>query len=417
MPDPIVASDPLDLLSYVPELVGFEPRRSLVLVALRDRLTCGTLRVDLPCSGPPGSGPPGSGASGSGARGSGPNGSVPNGSASTGDDAVARGSTVRKGRRPDAKALAEYVSSVVGMVCRIPGANGVIPIVFTDEACATGAPGAELFTRLRAASRAAGFLVRDQLFVAADGWGRVGSRPRARAELDSAWRLRRLDPDAAYVGLSPSEEAVLPQVPAQLVERTAAALAALGSAQRTPDPVWFAEYSARWRPNDIGPASAALTAAVLEQPWARDVVLFTWAWGSSAGTRALRFQERHLRGDPPVDEDIALALAGRGSIGRPHPHAVTHAIDLLRQVAARLPAEKRGPCLASLAWLNWALGRGSVAGEYARAALAVGPDYGFAQLIHTVVERGMLPEWAFVDRDQARQRAGPRRGTRGGMRR
>jgi hypothetical protein len=315
------------------------------------------------------------------------------------------------------KGLAEYASSVVGMVCRIPGANGVIPIIFTDEPCAAGAPGAELFARLRVASRAAGFLVRDQLFVAADGWGRVGSRPRARAELDSAWRLRRLDPDAADVGLSPSEEAVLPSVPGQLVERTAAALAALGSRQRTPDPVWFAEYSARWRPNDIGPAAAALTAAILGQPWARDVVLFTWAWGSSVGTRALRFQERHLRGDSPVDEDIALALAGRGGIGRPHPHAVTHAIDLLRQVAARLPAENRCPCLASLAWLNWALGRGSVAGEYARAALAVGPDHGFAQLIHTVVERGMLPEWAFVDRDAARQRAGPRRGARGGMRR
>ena len=372
MPDHVVATDPLELLSFVPELIGFEPANSLVLVTLRGTRTSGTLRVDLPGSDPGGSleccaGP---------------------------GKAVRAGET---GAPQGEERLTEYVSALLGMACRIPGANGLVPVVFTNGSCAAGTPHKELFVRLRSAARTAGFTVCDELYVAADGWGRADRPPRARAELDAAWRLRRLDPDSAPVGAPPAEEATLPAVGSKLRERTEAAMAALSSDDRVPDPVWFAEYSAGWPAADIGPAAAALTAAVLARPWARDIVLFTWAWGRSAGLRASRFQERHLRGDPVLDEDFALALAGRGGIGRPRIKDVSHAIELVRQVAARLREGERGPCLASLAWLQWALGRGSIAAEYARAALSADPDHGFAQLVHTMLERGMLPEWCFED--------------------
>ena len=53
------------------------------------------------------------------------------------------------------------------------------------------------------------------------------------------------------------------------------------------------------------------------------------------------------------------------------------------------------PLLASLGWLSWALGRGSVAGEYVRRAREADPEYGFAELLDTMLGNGMLPEWAF----------------------
>lgn len=369
MPDRIAVSDALDLLAFVPELIGFEPHNSLVLVALRGQVSCGTLRVDLP------------------------------------GDELAR------------EDLADFVSKLVGMLCRIPGATALVPVVFTEGSCSTGTPRADLFARLNSAARAAGFTVREELYVAADGWGRAGDPPRSSDELDAARRLRRLDPDSTAVGASPAEEAALPEVDRKLVKRTGSALASHRLEGQIPDPIWFAEYSSGWDPVAVGPAGAALTAAVLGQPWARDVVLFTWAWGSGVGRRALRFQERHRRGEPVIDKDVALAFGGLGDIGRPRVDAVVRAVQLLRQVAARLPEGERCPCLASLSWLNWALGRGSIAGEYARAALAVDPGYGFAQLVHTMLEHGLLPGWSFDDTTVHGSRGRSRPDAFGGMRR
>jgi hypothetical protein len=362
----IVVSNPLDLLSHVPELVGFEPRRSLVLVALSSGVTCGTLRVDLPRE----EGPP-------------PDGSGPVGAAST------------------EAGLVDYASTVVGMLCRIRGADEFVPIVVTDATCASGTPRAALFTELRGAAAAAGFTVRDALFVASDGWGRAGCTPRPREELDAAWRLRRLDPDAAPVRLPPADDAALADAGEAKRRRTAEALAALRVERRTPDPVWFAEYSAHWPSRSIGPTSAALAARVLCEPWARDVVLFTWSWGRAVGLRALRFQKRFLRGAVLDDEQVAGALAGMGGIGRPSVEGLEGGMRVLREVAALLPETERPPCLASLGWLSWALGRGSLAGEYVASALDIDPRYGLAELVQTMVEHGALPEWAF-NHDRAR---------------
>jgi hypothetical protein len=358
MPERIVAIDSLDLLSHVPELIGFAPERSLVLITMRGSTTSGTLRVDLP------------------------------------------GGTARAGHPPRQRELAEYATTVVGMACRVRGADAVLPIVFTDDSCSAGTPHPELFAQLRSAAAVAGLTVRDALFVAADGWGHEsGGPPRPRAELDVAWRLRRLDPDCLPVHEHPEREAVLPGVDPGQLERTEIALDALRGEKRMPDPIWFAEFSARWMPTAIGPASAALTAHVLGDAQCRDTVLFTWMWGSATGRRALRFQEDCGRGAPAVDEEIALALVGLGSMPRPSAQGARRGIELLRQVAARLPVPERGACLASLAWLNWALGRGSVAGEYVRSARRADPGYPFARLVETMLEAGALPEWAFTDRE------------------
>ena len=90
-----------------------------------------------------------------------------------------------------------------------------------------------------------------------------------------------------------------------------------------------------------------------------------------------------------------MALAGLGEMPRPSPERLEQGIALLRQVAARLHETERAPCLTAVAWLNWALGRSSVAGELVRRARKADGEYGFAELMETMLERGLLPDWAF----------------------
>ena len=68
----------------LPGLVGFAPRNSIVLIAFRGRRTCGAMRVDLPVS----------------------------------DDA-----TVQK----------RIATHLIGMICKLPSADAIIPVVVTDD--------------------------------------------------------------------------------------------------------------------------------------------------------------------------------------------------------------------------------------------------------------------------------------------
>ncbi|WP_243063654.1 DUF4192 domain-containing protein [Humibacter sp. RRB41] len=361
MPDHVIAPDTVSLLALVPELVGFQPRASLVLVTFRDGLSGGTLRVDLP---------PGA------------------------DDLD----------EENCENLRRFAATLIGMVCKVRGADALLAVAYSDASCADGAPAAGLARELRQAASTAGFPLLDLLYVAADGWGDYEQGRRGdRGALDSALWVRRTDSDAGRLRRSPREEAALPAVAPKERSRTAEALEVLRSKAEQPDPIWFAEYSAGWREEEVGAIVTALTAHVLSYPWARDVVLFTWGWGVHEGRRALRFQERHSRGEPVDDEEIAMALAGQSSLRRPSTPRVERAIRLLREVAARLTGADRAPALASLAWLNWALGRGSLAGEYVEQARAVDPGYSFAELVETMLTAGMLPEWVFREPQASRQ--------------
>lgn len=358
MTRPVVASDSLSLLALIPELIGFEPTSSMVLVTFRAGSSCAAVRVDLPPD------------DGGGGR--------------------------VGGARSDE--LRRFATTLIGIVCRVQGVDGLLAVTYGECTRPGDAPATELVAELRRAASDAGFKLLDALYVSSHGWGDYeGCRHGDRAELDAALGLRRADPDATELRPSPREEAALPVASAAEKRRAAQALTVLRSRDDRPDPVWFAEYSASWPDGRTGPVAAALTAHVLSQPFARDAALFTWGWGSRFGRRALRFEERHRQGQPPDDAQIALGLAGKGGLPRPSEHGVQRAIRLLRQVAATVTGADGAPMLASLAWLNWALGRGSVAAEYVDQARTADPDYPFAELIETMLDAGMLPEWVFLE--------------------
>ena len=363
------AASPLQVLAVVPELVGFTPRDSLVLIVFAGSSTCAAYRVDLPAPS---------------------------------SDVVYK----------------RLATTLIGMLCRVRGADGVIPVVYTTDRfdeCG-GVPRERFATLFVSCARVGGFRVLDALCVAADGWASYMSEPiqhHPSAELEAALAARRGAPDALPVLAAPDRQVRLPRSNARERARTAEAYAQLGRVALTgdlgprsglpvevesvADPVWLAELCLQWDAARLTPVQAALIAFSVRAPSVRDIVMFCWAWGADVGRRAAEFNRRWQTGasvDPK--DDVALALGGMGGLPAPDSARMDRAIELLRQVAARLPNSLRAPTLTMLAWLNWAAGRGSVAGCYVQRAQRVDAGYGLAELLGTLLSNGALPEWLYI---------------------
>jgi hypothetical protein len=377
-----------DFLALVPALVGYRPARSVLCVAFDGNRTGGVLRHDLP----------------------------------DGPDAT------------DA-----LVRAVVGTVCRLPDADAVVPIVYTDERFDGGdIPRRDLLDGLVRRAEEAGFLVRDALCVAADGWGSLldedlppGGRPlglidespvAVRAEehgpfAESPTALVRLpEPDPATVrdvgrilegldgrpsGSADTERAVLEAIAA--VERE------LGDGV---DPVVAAEQLAEGASRTA--ARLAWIIHLLDRPVFRDAMILQIAFGAVIGELALDSaedaEERALRSgesldelvrrelDPvaaeSVDEFLSRLMLGRAA-ARPDAERIERALGTLVVAVANAPRAKRAGVSCAAAWLAWALGRGSAAGSLIDLALDAQPDHGMALVLARLFGSGALPDWAF----------------------
>jgi len=378
---------PHDLLALVPSLVGFRPTNSLVLVAFRGKRTGGAYRVDLPAPS---------------------------------SDIVYK----------------RIATTLIGMLCRIQGADGVVPVIYTDDGfdeCG-GIPREALARKLIARARTAGFDVKDALCVARDGWGsyfddeRSCRHPLALIDESEAHRAV-LESDRAELS-TPRERAALPssaplrqEAVAREIERLRVEFARCFADDADPlsefladsrpagqtrigrdpamvldgwtNPVGVAESAIRWSQDDLDPACVALVVLGASLPRIRDVLLYDWAWGAEAGRKAHAANLRYSHGEPlREDEEGMLALAGMG-MPRPDPERLQRAIGLLKRVTADAPTSARAPLFTMLAWMQWALGSGSTAGLHLESALAIDPAYGLAEIVDGMLRMGMLPEWAF----------------------
>jgi hypothetical protein len=122
--------------------------------------------------------------------------------------------------------------------------------------------------------------------------------------------------------------------------------------------------------------------------------MLQWAFDLATGDRVLDDAQRFAAGEPVLSLETGPMMLGEGR--RPDVARVESAVLLVKQLAASAPRGCRPPLLCMLAWLNWALGRSSVSDRFVRAAEQVDPTYGFAEVLRTVLDRGMLPEWAFL---------------------
>jgi len=360
-----------DFLALVPRLVGFQPQNSVVFVAFRGNRTCGAMRFDLPADG-------------------------------------------------SSRFHKRIATSLVGMLSKLPGVDAVVPVVYTDDRFrgddgSAGMPRREFVDALAARFRFSGFAVRDALCVAEDGWGSFldpDCPPEGRA-LDVIESSRVLDsvPEQDRRPLGDlGGWASLPEVSpearlrvARSVEKFDALLADARADTARPAialrailddlPGMLEDIIGRGAavPDHL---AAAFVIAISRSPAIRDVVMLQWAFDLDTGDRVLDDADRFARGAAPSALGSAPLMLGRGP--RPDPQRVELAISTLKAITALAPEQARAPLYCMLAWLNWALGRSSVAHLFVTEAERIDPDYGFADLLRTVLERGILPEWAFA---------------------
>lgn len=370
-----------DFLALVPSLAGFQPQRSLVCVAFSGNRTAGVLRHDLP-------------------------------------------------RR--ARDRAPLVAMIVGTLCRMHGVDAVVPIVYTDAGfgAGRGMPERPLLGMLTARAEEAGFLVRDALCRASDGWGslRDPATPATGhplALVDESPVLRLAADAGEVVASSPAASADLPEPEPEVAARLAESLARLTGVGRddalrrlaeNADPVALVE-TLLVRDAAHPPLRLAWFLHLASVPAMRDAMMLQIGFGALIGEAAhddaVATAERAADLDETI-ETLVVRESATGTIGevsemlarlmvgqsqlRPDACRVERALALLRRLIANAPSAHRVGPLCIAAWLAWSLGRGSAAGAYLDRALEIDPDHSMAGLLNALVGSGTLPEWAFNGR-------------------
>ncbi|MCU1474702.1 DUF4192 family protein [Amnibacterium sp.] len=363
MTEIVRAARPVDLLRLVPRLVGFAPTESLVLVAFTRERTGSAMRVDLPATDDPAV-----------------------------LDAIAR--------------------HLIGLLCRIDGVDGLIPVVYTAAPFAAAQD--RLVQLLVRHAAAAGLVVKDAFCVGADGWGHLpGGRRQPLAELgpdapdllDPAAELRIPDPGPA--ARAAFREALAawrtrPAGPGGPVHGYLPGAGLEGAGFRRGEP--FLVRAARGfdtgpliegmlTPHDDSgdpcPCLAAF-AAFADVPALAEQLLLAIAWGPAFGDRV---RASWLERDE--DDAVAQAALDGGELGRPDVPRIEAGLRAVRAALAHLEPAERAPLAACAAWLHWALGRGSLAGGFVDLALETEPRHPLALHLAARLRRGELPEWAF----------------------
>ena len=389
----VKAATASDFLALVPRLVGFHPHESLVFVAFRGNRTCGAMRFDLPAPDPAAS------------------------------DAAAPASATTRSSRVDER----IATTLVGMLSKLSGVDAVVPVVYTGAtfAAGPGIPRSAFIGSVVARLRFSGFTVRDALCVAADGWGSYldpdcPARGRPLADVESSRILDGVPPaDLGPVG-SVADRAALPEADPHERRSVVAALERFTAVLDARAPWRSARKATRGPEVDsdpglpslddipatleeivshpsaaVDPLGAAFVIAISRAPAIRDVVMMQWAFDRAVGARVLADAADYSRGVPAGALETAGLMLGRGP--RPDQERVDGAIAVLKSITAMAPDADRAPLYCMLAWLNWALGRSSVADVFVTEALRVDTGYGLADLLRAVLDRAILPEWAFGD--------------------
>lgn len=390
MPKNIVKTrQAFDFLALVPQLLGFLPEKCIVLVAFRGNRTCGAMRFNLPDPAAP------------------------------------------------VKVHKRIATTLIGTLCKIPGVDAVVPVAYTDDSfgAVPGIPHERFAEALVARAELSGFLVRDALCVGADGWGSyldpecpAGGHPLSDIAASAVHEAIPADSRRDLATLRSG--ANLPTVDLAVKERLARRFAEyqrLGSGSPSApelidlvgdllDPVETAEAALSWDATEVQVDNAAALLFLVQGPANRDQIMLQFAFGEQVGIETYELNVRYLiiqratgrsmddivrdeyersaGGDPDArrTSDLMLGLGEE----RPDSGRIERAIALLKTLVAMAPRSARPAPLCMLAWLSWALGRGSVAGIFIDAALAIDPGYSMAGLLDAVVCSGYLPEWAFA---------------------
>jgi hypothetical protein len=383
----VKAATAAQFLALVPKMLGYRPSQSLVLIPFSGSRSVGAMRFDLPTVG-------------------------------------------------ETDEIDRIAATLIGMVCRLPDADALAAVFYTDERFADdGMPHRDLVAGLERRADACGLQMTDALCVAADAWGSHfdPACPEAGRPLDE---LTDEPSGAEHLAVASGDQAAgadLPKVDLAEKEHTARAVSALAdavlllcgpeSAARTAgsaltevavsaedrgeprvDPRALAavctlddlpglfEEALGWDLDALDPFDAAAIIWCLGRPALRDIALVQWCGGFAAGDEALDAQLRWESGEE-YPAHLAMQMWGEGE--RPDPDRLEAALALSRRVAAAAPRTVRAGALATCGWLAWALGRSTHADRYALWACEIEPEHGLAEIVRSFVLAGHLPDWAF----------------------
>lgn len=358
----VSATRPAELLSSIPALAGFTPRRSLVLVPFAGKRSTGLLRVDLPHSGV---------------------------------DEV------------------EFVARLIGLVCQVRDADRVAIVVYDDEPSDAGEPPwADLVDGLCERADACGLGIVEALYVGPESWAAYLREPWLRHPISEIPAPPAV-PGIGMVEGDQHEGGELPAVDGEEAAHVAEALSTLrgvledrlaGRPERRTDPQALAARAVLddvpaffermlESPATPAPYDAAALAWCLNTPLLRDVALVQWARNQRQGALALGAQLAFRERSEPVPDSLGSVLIGGGR--RPDADRLGVALALVRTVAALAPEPDRAGPLVAAAWLAWALGRSTHAAAHIAQAREIDPDLSMAALIEVMLDHGVLPGWAF----------------------
>jgi hypothetical protein len=333
----------------VPRLLGYRPRRSIVFVNIHDEAGVSTLRVDLPDEAPH-------------------------------------------------KIEKKFITALLGTLCKVPGVRKTLIVVYADGPFDAGGdvPRASFVRPLIRRVLDSGFIVHDALCVADDAWGAYdGDDAGVPHALDELEEPAPGDDGSEPVAADVDEIGALP-VCGHLARRAFDAAFDRAWGRGRFRPVAEAEAALALDPVTADSDELATVLAVLLDPELRDAVLFTWAWGEERGYELLELSERIAAGEiDEGDDTLALDLMGLGHAEQPDRERIGRGIRLMSRIAALAPDDVAHIAFTVLAWLHWSQGRGSVAGRFVDRARELDPRYGLAELLASVLQHGMLPEWAF----------------------
>ncbi|WES63871.1 DUF4192 family protein [Microbacter sp. GSS18] len=377
----VKAASAAEFLSLVPRLLGFHASQSAVLVPFEGKRTLGALRVDLPAA----------------------------------DVDVDR-----------------FAATLVGMVCRLPTADGVALVAYASGSAEGGLPHRSLADAVARRTASSGLRLVDALCVADDGWGSYSDADVARplTELGDAvpHGLERLPEPAdgledglRLAEVDASEMADAEQAMAAL-ERAVDVVCGPGDGddrgsfgERRPgderidpralvasllldDLPQLYEDALEWDAEHIDPHEGAALIWCLRRPALRDIALVGWSGHVRDADEALQAQ---LRWEQGAEYPAHLAMRMWGDGARPEPARLIAALSVVRALASRTRPRDRAPLLAMCGWLSWTLGRSTHAAHYADQARRIEPEHGLAEIVLSFVGAGHLPEWAFDRRPES----------------
>lgn len=283
----------------------------------------------------------------------------------------------------DAEMYPAAVTQVMALTCRVQGVNGFAAVIYTDgtesehEGLASTLLDAALFLGLRVATVA---------FVTPTVWGEYfEGEPRP---LDTLPPLP--GPGLVREG-DQTSGAALPVVDEALRSRI---FNAPLPHPESVDACALFEDVLGWDVDALDAAKVAVLTGLVSLPIFRDVALAQWATSEAQGRETLTAQKASLDGTP-IPPELGGVLLGQGP--RPEPSRLRGALAVCRIAAAHAPTEESAAALlTACGWLSWALGLSTHAAFYTDLARAADPAQSMARLMAELLERAMLPDWAFI---------------------